>query len=512
MNLAAWLARAGRSRPELTALARGFQPVATYRDLAGRAARLAGALRGKYGLEAGDRVAIVAKNGPHYLEALYAIWWAGLAAVPVNAKLHGAEIGWILENSGARIAFVSDGLETDVAAHAPEGLRDIVTLGSPAFWTLVASDPLPICSAAPDDLAWLFYTSGTTGRPKGAMLSHRNLATMTYAYLTDVDPASPGDTLLHAAPMSHGSGLYAMAHVMRFGINAVAESGGFEPDEVLGILSRTPDLSMFAAPTMIKRLTDCPLEAEADHIRTIVWGGAPMHVADAMRAIDRFGPRFAQIYGQGETPMTTTVLSKADIADRGHPRWEARLGSAGIANSAVEVRIDGAHGSHGESGEILVRGDTVMLGYWNNPEATAAAVVDGWLHTGDVGEFDADGYLTLKDRSKDVIISGGTNIYPREVEEVLLTHAGVREVSVIGRPDPEWGESVVAYFAGEAEPAELDALCLASIARFKRPKEYVRVDALPKNNYGKILKTELRARDARRQAVGTMDQDEGGTA
>ncbi|WP_417766583.1 AMP-binding protein [Stappia sp.] len=511
MNLAAWLARAGRSRPEQTALARGSEPVATYRDFAGRSARLAGALRGRYGLETGDRVAIVAKNGPHYLEALYAIWWAGLAAVPVNAKLHGAEIGWILENSGARLVFVSEGMETEVAAHAPEALRDIVPLGSPAFWTLVAGHPLPLADAAPDDLAWLFYTSGTTGRPKGAMLSHRNLATMSYAYLTDVDPTGPGDTLLHAAPMSHGSGLYAMAHVMRFGVNAVAASGGFEPEEVLGVVSRTKRLSMFAAPTMIKRLTECRMEAEVDNIRTLIWGGAPMHVADAIRAIDRFGPRFAQIYGQGETPMTTTVLSKADIADRDHPHWERRLGTAGIANPAVELRIDGANGVHGESGEILVRGDTVMLGYWNNPEATAEALAGGWLHTGDVGMLDADGYLTLQDRSKDVIISGGTNIYPREVEEVLLTHPGVREVSVIGRPDAEWGESVVAYYAGEAEPGELDTLCLERIARFKRPKDYVRVEALPKNNYGKILKTELRSRDARRVA-GNDDLQEGGTA
>lgn len=510
MNLAAWLARAGRSRPEQTALARGFEPVATYRDFAGRSARLAGALRGRYGLEAGDRVAIVAKNGPHYLEALYAIWWAGLAAVPVNAKLHGAEIGWILENSGARLVFASEGMETEVAAHAPEALSDVVVLGSPAFWTLVAGHPLPLADAAPDDLAWLFYTSGTTGRPKGAMLSHRNLATMSYAYLTDVDPTDPGDTLLHAAPMSHGSGLYAMAHVMRFGVNAVAASGGFEPEEVLGIVARTPRLSMFAAPTMIKRLTECQMEAEADNIRTLIWGGAPMHVVDAIRAIDRFGPRFAQIYGQGETPMTTTVLSKADIADRDHPQWEQRLGTAGIANSAVEVRIDGASGSHGESGEILVRGDTVMLGYWNNPEATGEALAGGWLHTGDVGMFDADGYLTLKDRSKDVIISGGTNIYPREVEEVLLTHPGVREVSVIGRPDAEWGESVVAYYAGDAEPRELDALCLDRIARFKRPKDYIRIEALPKNNYGKILKTELRSRDARRVA-GRGGSQVGGT-
>jgi long-chain acyl-CoA synthetase len=218
-----------------------------------------------------------------------------------------------------------------------------------------------------------------------------------------------------------------------------------------------------------------------------------------LRALDRFGPRFAQIYGQGESPMTITVLSRSDIADRRHPRWRERLASAGKPFACVEVAISNESGlafPQGIPGEILVRGDTVMAGYWQNEEASAAALGGGYLHTGDVGAFDDDGYLFLKDRSKDLIISGGSNIYPREVEEVLLRHPAVREVSVIGRPDREWGEVVVAYVVGDADRAELDTLCLNAIARFKRPKDYVFIDALPKNNYGKVLKTALRERDA----------------
>ena len=200
--------------------------------------------------------------------------------------------------------------------------------------------------------------------------------------------------------------------------------------------------------------------------------------------------------------MTISTLSKYDIADRDHPRWRERLGSAGRPYACLDVMVAdradrGMQG--GETGEILCRGDVVMAGYWRNPEATAQTIKNGWLHTGDVGSFDADGYLTLKDRSKDLIISGGANIYPREVEEVLLQHAGVREVSVIGRADAEWGEVVVAYVVGEARVPELDTLCLSQIARFKRPKHYVFVDALPKNNYGKILKTELRAQDGKQE-------------
>jgi long-chain acyl-CoA synthetase len=226
-----------------------------------------------------------------------------------------------------------------------------------------------------------------------------------------------------------------------------------------------------------------------------------MYLADIEDAVDWFGPRFVQIYGQGECPMAITALSRGEVADRSHPRWRERLASVGRAQSRVEVAIgdgDGRILPPGETGEIMVRGAPVMPGYWKNAEATAKALVEGWLMTGDVGRLDEDGYLTLADRSKDVIISGGTNIYPREVEEVLLTHESVHEVSVVGRPSEEWGEDVVAFVVpapgAEVEPVQLDAHCLDNMARFKRPKDYIAVPELPKNNYGKVLKTELRKR------------------
>jgi long-chain acyl-CoA synthetase len=377
----------------------------------------------------------------------------------------------------------------------------MIVLGSADYHALFKTEPMAMTAQAADDLAWLFYTSGTTGRPKGAMLTHRNLAVMSDAYAQEVDPITPGDPILHAAPMSHGSGLYIMAHVAGLGVNVVPESGGFDAEEIYRLLDRWPRASMFAAPTMLKRLVESPVDGNVGNIRTFVWGGAPMYVEDALRALDRFGPRLAQIYGQGESPMTISVLSRAEVADRAHPRWRERLASAGRPFACVDVKVTDADDRllpAGEMGEILVRGDVVMKGYWRNEAASAIALRDSYLHTGDVGAFDAEGYLALKDRSKDLIISGGSNIYPREVEEVLLRHAGVRDVSVIGRPDAEWGEAVVAYVVGEADRSELDALCLASIARFKRPKDYVFIEALPKNNYGKILKTELRALDARR--------------
>ena len=500
MNIASWLEQSARGHPALPAAASGTRVVASYAQLAARAARLAGALRGQFGLKPGERVAVVAKNTPAYLELLYGIWHAGCAAVPANAKLHGAELGYILEHSGARICFASKGVDDEIAPHAPKNLERLIAIGGPEYDALFSADVAPLTPRAPDDLAWLFYTSGTTGRPKGAMLTHRVLAAASQAYAMEVDPVSPGDAILHAAPMSHGSGLYIMAHVARLGVQVVPKSEGFEPEEIFALIDAWPRASMFAAPTMIKRLIECPAACDPENIRALIWGGAPMYVEDALAALDRFGPRLAQIYGQGEAPMTITTLSKHDIAERGHPRWRERLGSAGKPYAGVEVVVaDGEDRplAAGETGEILCRGEVVMPGYWRNEEASRTALRGGWLHTGDVGAFDAEGYLHLKDRSKDLIISGGSNIYPREVEEVLLSHPQVREVSVIGRPDREWGEAVVAYVVGRAEPAELDALCLSRIARFKRPKDYVFVDTLPKNNYGKILKTELRAMDAK---------------
>jgi long-chain acyl-CoA synthetase len=224
-----------------------------------------------------------------------------------------------------------------------------------------------------------------------------------------------------------------------------------------------------------------------------------MYQADIQRALQVMGPRFVQIYGQGETPMVATALSRAHLADSAHPRYQQRIASVGIAQTPVQVRVGDANGHDlpiGEVGEVLVKGDTVMAGYWRNPEASAQAVRGGWLFTGDMGSLDEHGFLTLKDRSKDLIISGGSNIYPREVEEALLSLDGVAEVAVVGAPDPEWGESVVAFVVLQAgadvNEADLDRHCLAQIARFKRPKRYRFVEALPKNNYGKVLKTALR--------------------
>ena len=505
MNLAAFLHRSALLNPNATALGKGHEGVATYREFARQVSVLAGQMIRRLGLEPGDRAAIVMSNIPEYMVVKYACWHAGVCAVPVNAKLHRKEFAFILENSGARVCFtdaekehVIAGLDGEIAS-----LQRIVTTGGGLWRELASGEPSSMAEVAPDDPAWLFYTSGTTGQPKGAILSHRNLVSQTMNYFADVGDIISGDSIIHCAPASHGSGCYGIPHVARGAAQVFPESGGFDPEEMLNLLRSWPGATFFFAPTMVVRLLNHPGLPGADtrNLKLIVYGGGPMYVEDLVRGLAVLGPKFVQIYGQGEAPMTITGLTRSMHEDRSHPRYHERLGSAGVARTDVEVRVvDTADRPlpAGEIGEVVCRGDVVMSGYWSNPEATASTLKGGWLHTGDMGAFDEDGFLTLKDRSKDMIISGGTNIYPREIEEVLLKHPGVREVSVVGRRHEDWGEEVVAFVVtgdgtDQPTPSALDRLCLENIARFKRPKDYRFVDALPKNNYGKVLKTELRA-------------------
>jgi long-chain acyl-CoA synthetase len=502
--LAQLLLKQARLNGDKSAIFNGPHSHATYAEWAARSAALAEHFS-QAGLQAGDRVLLFMRNHPRYLEVLWACWWAGLVAVPVNAKLHPREVEWIIDNAQARWGFVT----ADVCPEALSGLERQIDIESPEADALLAADQAqPLRDITPRELgdtAWLFYTSGTTGRPKGVMITHRNLMTMGLTYFVDVDTVAPTDAIVYAAPMSHGAGLYAIPHLMAGARHVVPASGGVEPAELFALGREVGPLSTFAAPTIVNRLVDFAQaqgltpEQAGQSFKTIVYGGAPMYVADIQRALRVMGPRFVQIYGQGETPMVATALSRHHLQDSTHPRHTERIASVGVAQTPVQIRVANESGQPlptGEVGEVLVKGDSVMAGYWRNAEGSQAAIRDGWLFTGDVGCLDEDGFLTLKDRSKDLIISGGSNIYPREVEEVLLTAQGVAEVAVVGAPDAEWGEVVVAFVVAASgapqDSAALDAHCIENIARFKRPKRYVWVDALPKNNYGKVLKTVLR--------------------
>ena len=482
MNLAGLLQRSANTFGERPALHVGTNVWCDYRTLHKRVARMAGWLRQGLGFDRGDRVALVLGNCPEYVELLFACWHAGLIAVPINAKLHPREIHYILSQSGARACFTSPELESNVseAAVGLQDLMEIIESTGLRYQQAVLSDPIRMENADDKDVAWLFYTSGTTGQPKGAMLTHQNLLSMTRCYFSDVDHIEPGDCILHAAPMSHGSGLYIIPHVLVGAANVIPESSGFYDNEVIELFAQHHGITLFAAPTMVRRLSQYPAAANSDHVglKTIVYGGGPMYLADLDQAHAIFGHRLVQIYGQGESPMTITALSNWHHRDINHPRYRQRLGSAGTAQNEINLCVaDGGDCalSPGEVGEVLVKGKSVMRGYWHDPQNTADTLRNSWLHTGDLGSLDEDGFLTLTDRARDLIISGGANIYPREIEEVLLKHPGILEASVVGAPDREWGERVVAFVvARDHQPkvTELDSVCLEHMARFKRPREY----------------------------------------
>ncbi len=506
MPLTAALTAVARAYPNAPAITADDLQL-TYGGFERQVAEIAGALRRHYQLRPGDRVALFTENCGAYFPLLYGCWRAGLAAVPVNNKLHPKEFGWIVENSGAKLCVVSAKLSRTLSQGSlgleTGALPPMIVLGTSAHRALIGhDDTITDSPITPEAEAWLFYTSGTTGRPKGAVLTHRNLLFACHAYYADIDPVDERDCMLHAAALSHGAGLYGIAHIAKGSHQIIHD--GFEPDAILQVLAREKNVSMFAAPTMVSRLISHPHAGRdgAPGLKCIVYGGAPMYVADLQKAIAVFGPRFYQLYGQGESPMTITGLTKAMHADTRHPRYLERLGSAGISRTGCAWKIVDAAGDElpeGRIGEIITKSDCVMPGYWANPNANARALRNGWLWTGDMGSRDADGFLTIKDRSKDMIISGGSNVYPREIEEVLLQHPSVSECAVVSRQHADWGEEVIAFVVTkvEATPIDglaLDELCLNNIARFKRPKGYRFVDALPKNNYGKVLKTELRAR------------------
>ena len=504
------LTRCARIHPDNPALVHGPKRL-SYAQFNARANRLANALQ-HLGVRQGENVALLQYNCPEMLESMFACFKAGLGAVPINFRLHPTEFAYIIANSEARAIILSPEFNEavlDTRKEIPETVH-IVSLSRKEKQLLNyeellsnGSEEFQDVSVNPDDVAWLFYTSGTTGRPKGAMLTHRNLLAMTLAYYADYGQLGCEDAILHAAPLSHGSGLYALPNVAKAANNVILESKSFEPELVFRTIQQQGITNMFAAPTMVKLLVDHPGVAKYDirSLKSLIYGGGPMHVEDLRTAITKLGPCLTQLYGMGETPMTITYLPQKDHIAEGTPDQLKRLASAGIPRTGVDVQMvtpEDAEAPSGQMGEVVVRSDVVMRGYWHDPAATAETLRHGWLHTGDVGYMDRDGYLYLMDRSKDMIISGGENIYPREIEETLIQHPAVREVAVIGVPDEKWGESVKAVVSLVPDQTvteeELIDFCKARLASYKKPKSVDFIEEIPKNNYGKVMKRELRER------------------
>lgn len=509
MNIAQLLANSARSFPSRPAVSLGRRTLLDYAQLGERTARLAAGITRR----AGDTrtVAITAPNCAEYLEILHAAWHAGFAVAPMNARLSAAELAFMVRDCGARLVFSSE-----EQAKQLQMLLDNVVILVPgtADYNLALEETAiaTVASRNTDDLAWIFYTSGTTGKPKGAMLSHGNLMAMTLTYYADIDPLDEHDALLHLAATSHASGLFGLSFIARAGNNVLPESGGFDAGELAELIGHYPKVTFFMPPTLLRRLDRYPelAQTDMDNVKAVLLGAAPISPADLRAGYAMFGPKLWNGYGQGESPCTIAAMSKTMIAQCIHDQREDRLASVGIVRTGLRIAVLDDQGkalAARETGEIAVSGATVMQGYLNRPEATAEALVGGWLLTGDIGRVDEEGYLTLLDRKKDVIISGGMNIYAREVEDVLHESGDIADIAVIGLPDAEWGESVLAVLVAKPrvtpDLAALDDLCLKRLARFKRPKYYYLVDELTRNASGKVLKRELRD-EMSRKAPGEL--------
>ncbi|MER6267110.1 long-chain fatty acid--CoA ligase [Streptomyces sp900105755] len=492
-GLGSWPARRARKTPHRTALVFGGQPT-DYRTLHERTTRLAHALRAR-GIRRGDRIAYLGPNHPAYLETLFAAGVLGAVFVPLNTRLVGPEIAYQLGDSGAK-ALLYGPSHAGLVAGLPgtTDVRTYVEVG-PEYEELLAAaadDPIdePV---TPDDTCIIMYTSGTTGRPKGAMLTHANLTWNAFNVLVDTDLIADERALV-SAPLFHTGGLnmLALPVLLKGGTCVLVES--FDPDATFDLIEQHRITFMFGVPTMFDQVARHPRWPDADlsSLRILTCGGSPVPTP-MIAAYQERGLTFLQGYGMTEAAPGVLFL------DAEHALSKA--GSAGVPHFFSDVRVvrpDLTPVDAGEPGEIMVRGPHVMPGYWGLPEETAGSFADGWFRSGDAATVDEDGYVFVVDRLKDMIISGGENVYPAEIEDLLLGHPGIAECAVIGVPDDKWGEvprAVVVPREGTVlDPDEVLASLTGRLAKYKLPKSVVLADELPRTASGKLLKARVRKR------------------
>jgi acyl-CoA synthetase (AMP-forming)/AMP-acid ligase II len=443
------------------------------------------------------------RNRLEYVEADLAIARAGLVKVPINPKLSDDERRYLIEDSGATV-IITEAEELDrLADTAREDKLRIISVGGGTGTldyegALCGASPIedPI-KPDPERLSMLLYTSGTTGRPKGSMLLDRCRVAGSTMMLAEEYPLRPDDGMVHAGPLSHGSGSKVITFYMRGARNIVMPK--FEPAEFARRVQEDGGTTTFMVPTMIQMLLDLHKDAGASGawgLRNISYGGASISRETLSAAIDAFGPILTQVYGSCEAPHPVTALRHRDEED---PYLSAHeVIPAGRPVVGVDVQLDGGDGADASdgAGELWIRGPNVMKGYWGKPDATAESMTDGWYRTGDVARFSDDGMLSIVDRSKDMIITGGLNVYPAEVERVLRDLSGVRDVAVVGIPDPRWGEivaaAVVADGAAKLDAGSVEDWCSTRLANYKKPRRIAFFDDLPKGSTGKIIKRGVR--------------------
>ena len=480
---------------------RGEQ-VLTWGALAARAAAAAGGLAAR-GIGVGDRILLHARNSPALLETMWATWMIGAVWVPTNFRLTPAEVAYLAESSGAAAHIVDAAFPDHAAAArvANKAMRLEVALGGETGLTwealTTAESVVRPADVGRDHPAWFFYTSGTTGRPKAAVLTHGQMQFVVNNHLADLMPATTEhDVSLVVAPLSHGAGVHALVQAPRGAASVLLSGERFDAEEAWRLVERHRVSNMFTVPTILTMLTRHEAVDRVDHssLRYVIYAGAPMYRADQRHAQEKLGDVLVQYYGMGEVTGAITVLPPSL-----HSLDDAAMavGSCGYSRTGMDVAILATNGSRladGETGEICVRGPGVFAGYFNNPEADAKAFADGWFHTGDLGHIDSRGFVFITGRASDMYISGGSNVYPREIEEALLTHPAVAEACVVGLPHPKWGESGVAVLVLREPVTEVELLAHVEdkLARYKWPARFAFWPELPKSGYGKVTKRDVK--------------------
>ncbi|HTR73764.1 MAG TPA: long-chain fatty acid--CoA ligase [Solirubrobacterales bacterium] len=490
-NLASILSESAARDADAPAVRLGGQTV-SFGELDDRGARVATLLRER-GVEPGDRVGVMLPNVLEFPAVYYGVLRAGGVVVPMNVLLKRREIAFYLEDSGARLLLAWHGFAEEARDGAADAGAELIEVEPTAFAaTLEALEPTPgLADTDYEDTAVILYTSGTTGKPKGAELSHRNLDENSEIVARTTADVSAGDVVLGALPLFHSFGQTVSMNASLRNRACLTLVPKFDPGEVLETIERDRVTHFYGVPTMFGALLHHPGRERFDtsSLRICITGGASMPIEVLHGFEEAFGAELLEGYGLSETSPTACA---------GHPGQLRKAGSIGTPLERVEMRIvdeEDREVPQGEVGEIVIRGHNIMKGYWNRPEATAEAIREGWFHSGDMGRVDEDGYFYVVDRKKDMIIRGGYNVYPREVEELLYEHPQVREAAVLGIPHPEWGEEVGAAVVLEPgedlAPEEISAWVRERIAAYKYPRVVWFLEELPKGPTGKIVKREI---------------------
>lgn len=511
MNLAHLIEQQARRLAEKPAFIWGEQ-CWSWADLDARIKAMA-AVFAAHGIEKGDRILIQSRNNNQLFESMFACFRLGAVWVPANFRGAPDDLAWMAELSEAKLLLCDAAFPDHAAIKGPDaclaiGKADFAPDIDDLMRQVGMQTPPPLAAVDRDDPCWFFFTSGTSGRPKASILTHGQIGFVINNHLCDLVPgATNEDASLVVAPLSHGAGMHQLMLAARGAPTILTSAPKFDTGEIWSLVEKWRVTNIFTVPTILKMLVEAPEVSEHDHssLRYVIYAGAPMYRTDQIKALNVLGPVLVQYFGLGEVTGSITVLPPSEHSTA----EDARIGTCGFPRTGMQVEIhadDGTLCQPGETGEICVTGPAVFAGYWKNPEANAQSFSNGMFCTGDLGHMDEQGYLFITGRKSDMYISGGSNIYPREIEEKLLQCPGISEAAVFGMPDEKWGEigvAVVALHPGaELSAAEIEAFLKGEIASYKMPKAFYVWDNIPKSGYGKMAKRLVRAELERRLATG----------